>query len=334
MKFILSEIQMKKLFEQSENVLEPYVIKLFKFLNEEKKKHTKRADLLQVIKNMTPYMGIPQGHELYLLELYLLNYRKDGDYKDLTKENFVDPRKQKGKTTPNTLANLYTIAQLPFKGSNLQGFWTKDPKGVPYYVVQSYGWYPIYIFKNGIWYETVDVYSSSTSKQISRANPVSWREDEYLQEKVFLLSRDEMQMLEKGANHEQVLKHKLDKLKSIEPDLQKKRVTTVSQWRDYETGGQPFKAKFKINSIDVEGDKAIVNVDILDVLKRDGNKGIPTPENYLKGELEGVTPERVEMSIQNRLIRDLRQYMGPRYRWSSELPQGSKVKFKFNHLKT
>ena len=122
--------------------------KLFKVLDEEKKKKKKRAEILEVIRNLAPYMNIPPDYAVYILELYLLNYRKDGDYSGLTKGNFVDPRKQPGKTTPNTRANLYTVAQVPFKGSNLIGQWRKDYKGNPFYEVVSYDWYPVYIFKN------------------------------------------------------------------------------------------------------------------------------------------------------------------------------------------
>lgn len=118
----------KYIFEQDEKIIEPRIVKLFRFLNEEKKTKKTRAQLLDVIKGLTDYMNLPKGHELYLLELYLLNYRKDGDYSSITKENFVDPREMKGKTTPNTQADLYTVAQLPFKGSNLEGHWSKDTK--------------------------------------------------------------------------------------------------------------------------------------------------------------------------------------------------------------
>ena len=135
--------------------------KLFKVLDEEKKKKKKRAEILQVIENLAPYMNIPKDYALYILEVYLLNYRKDGDYSGLTKENFVDPRKQLGKTTPNTKAKLYTIALMPFKGSNLIGQWRKDYKGNPFYEVVSYDWYPVYIFKDDKWYEVTKRYSSS-----------------------------------------------------------------------------------------------------------------------------------------------------------------------------
>ncbi len=327
----------KFIFEQDEKVIEPRIVKLFRFLNEEKKTKKTRAQLLDVIKGLTDYMNLPKGHELYLLELYLLNYRKDGDYSSITKENFVDPREMKGKTTRNTQADLYTVAQLPFKGSNLEGYWSKDAKGVPYYVVKSYRWYPIYIFKNDRWYEIFEHYSSSTGRQMRNSNPVEW--SDVLDDRVYIVTRKEMEMLEMGATHEDIIKHKRKSLKSKEQELQNKRLATLTQsrytWGEPDDNQQGFKAKFRINSIDDTGDKVIINVDVVDVLKLDTMtyKGVKTPENYLKGELEGVTKERVEKSITKKLKGDFREFIGPRYRYHEPLPEKSVIEFKFNHLR-
>ena len=170
---------MIKILEQSTEPSLKVISKLFKLLDEEKKKNRTRASLLEAIKKFAPYIGIPKGFEQYILELYVLNFRKDGDYSNLTKENFVDPRKQSGKVVSNPKAQLYTVAQLPFRGSNMEGYWTEDPKGVPYYKVTSYGWYPIYIFKDDKWYEVTQNYSSSTARQKSNSNPVSWGDDTF-----------------------------------------------------------------------------------------------------------------------------------------------------------
>jgi hypothetical protein len=322
--------------EQIEKSVEPYVVKLFRFLNEEKQKHKTRAALLDVIKSISPYMGVPEGYEIYLLELYLLNYRKDGDYKNLTKENFVDPRKMKGKTISNTKADLYTKTQLPFKGSNLEGFWNKDQKGVPYYVVYSYGWYPVFIFKFNRWYEVGDRYSSSTGRQIFNSNPVEWSET--LDDKVYILTSKEMKMLENGATHEDITKHKKESLKSIESELQSKRLGTVRQFRYYwgeqNDGHYPaYVVKYKINSVDDTGEKTIVNVDVYDVLKMDDGRGVPTPENYLKGEFLGLTKEKVEKTLRKKLNQDMRPYIGPRHRYNEELPKSALIDYRFNHLR-
>lgn len=335
MKYVVFESQLKKMFEQSERALEPLVVKLFKFLNEEKKGKTKRSEILNQIKNVAPYLGLPEGYEIYFLELFLLNYRPDGDYSSLTKENFVDPKKMKGKWTPNTKADLYTKAQLPFRGSNLEGYWTKDNKGVEYYVVKSYDWYPIYIFKDNRWYEVVERYSSSTGRQMSNANPVEWNDE--ISSKVILATKDEMKALENGATYEDIIKNKKKKLKELEPELQNKRVTRKTHWGGWDGDTDrrlpDFIVKFKVNSIEEGEDKMTVVVDIYDVLKKEGNKGVPTPENYLKGELEDITPQRVENAVENKLKQDLRPYIGPRYLYHEPLPDNSNIKFRFNHLK-
>jgi hypothetical protein len=312
----------------------PVIVKLFKMLNEEKKKNKTRASLIQVIENYAPYMNIPPEYALYLLELYVLNYRKDGDYSGLTKGNFIDPRKQQGKTTSNPKAKLYTIAQLPFKGSNLIGQWSKDYNGKPFYEVVSYNWYPVYIFKDDKWYEVTGRYSSSTSKQMSNANPVKW-EDE-LQEVVYLLSQEEMKMLKQGATHEEVMKHKLKKLKELEPELTKRKKTAKSySWigGDDEVQFSDANVKFKIKSVDTNNDKATVEVDILDVIRRDNNKEVQTPQNYLKGEMQGMNKERAEERVKVKIMGILRDYMATRFRYNGEDPPIQNIFFKFNHLK-
>lgn len=206
MKILIKESQYLKQLMESDNPIEPKLVILFKALNEEKKKHKTTAALLDRIKSLMNYFNIPEGFEIYILELYLLNFRKDGDYSSINKDNFVDPRKMKGKWTTNTRSNLYTKAQLPFKGSNLQAYWSKDFKGTPYYVVLSYGWYPIYLFKDNKWYEVTKRYSSSTGRQMSNANPVDW--DPKIDEEVITVTPEEIKLLQNGKTFEEIMKNK------------------------------------------------------------------------------------------------------------------------------
>jgi len=311
---------------ESEKAFEPKIVLLFKQLNQEKKKHKSRKSLLEAITKLSKYLGIPKNQELFLLELYLLNFRQDGDYSSLTKENFVDPRYERGKRTTNQLSNMYTSAQLPFKGSNLEGYWDTDRKGVEQYIVNSYGYYPIYIYKEGKWYENTKRYSVSTGKQMRYSDPVEYDDD--LNSNVFYLTPEEMYMIKSGYSHDQIMKKKLEKIKEKEPELKSKRLS--SQKTYYPSN---LSIKYKIDSVDVEGDTAIVNVDIYDVLKKVGNTTIATPENYLKGELENVTPEMVESTLENSLKFKFKDYVGPRTFWSDRLSPEHKIKFNFRHLK-
>jgi hypothetical protein len=328
--------RVKILSEQSNEPSLKLVSRLFKLLDEEKKKNRTRASLLEAIKTFALYMGIPKGFEQYILELYVLNFRKDGDYSNLTKENFVDPRKQSGKVVSNTKAKLYTIAQLPFKGSNLNGYWTTDPKGVPYYKVTSYDWYPIYIFKDDKWYEVTNRYSSSTSKQMNNSNPVSY--SDVLFDSVYTLTPEEMKLLERGYSHDYVMKNKMDKLKTIEPELTKRKKTAKTYGyqaltTDPDDVVPNTNIKFQIKNIDIEDDKAIVNIDVYDVLNREGNKEQDTPQNYLKGEIPNINQTKVENAIKLKMRGELKDYIGKRYTWTPEGLKGSKIEFRFNHLK-
>lgn len=329
--------QMNKKFrefqeQESEKILEPKIISLFKILNEEKKNHKTRKSLLDAIENYASFLGIDPQFSLYILELYLLNYRKDGNYKGLTKDNFVDPRKMKGKWTPNTKTNKFTVALLPFKGSNLEGYWDKDPQGKEFYVVKSYDWYPIFIFKDNKWYEVTNRYSSSTSRQMSNASPIKYSEE--VQDNVFLLSLVEMKMLMSGKSHEDVLQNKLIQIKKDEPSLLSKKITTKDLYHWGEDYNLPkVKIKYKIKGIRIEGDKAIVDVDIHDIVKRQGSQSIDTPENYLKGELGGITKDYVENYLSSNLSHKFRDYMGKHFYWREVPSDRHKVVFNFNHLK-
>jgi hypothetical protein len=321
---------MKRILKEQNEPSMPIIAKLFRMLNEEKKKNRTRASLLEAIKSFMPYLNIPEGYELYLLELYALNFRKDGDYSELSKNNFVDPRHERGKTTSNTRANLYTIAQLPFRGTKLQAYWTKDRNGVPFYKVESFDWYPIYIYKEGKWYEVLDRYSSSTGRQMRNANPVEWSNE--LSSNVYTLTRQEMNMLMQGYSHEDIMKNKLQSLKNKSSELGKRKKTAKIHDYYFNRDQSPnSNIKFKVKSVDVEGDKAIVNVDVYDVLRRVDGRGVETPQNYLKGEIPNLDKQKVEDAIKIKLKGELKDYIGTRFRFNAdEVPN---MEFKFNHLK-
>jgi hypothetical protein len=138
-----------------------------------------------------------------------------------------------------------------------------------------------------------------------------------------------MDMILRGSSHEDVMKSKREKLKKLEPELKAKKLTTHRPFLGWDEGTPTFNIKFKINSIDEGDDKLTVNVDIYDVVKREGIKGVPTPENYLKGELRNVTPKLVEDKLKQRLRTDFKKYIGSKY----ENVEDTNIEFEFNHLK-
>jgi hypothetical protein len=85
--------------------------------------------------------------------------------------------------------------------------------------------------------------------------------------------------------------------------------------------------------VDLEDDKAIVTIDIYDVINRENDKEVPTPQNYFKGEIPNLTPKKVEDKITIKMRDELRDYTGTRTRYTDEIPPGTKIEFKFNHLK-
>ena len=310
--------------EEYEIASDKVIVRLFKLFNEYKKTARTKKELLNIIMEYLPLFGISKVYAIYMLELYLLNYREDGDYSGLNKDNFIDPRNKSGKKTANYQSGDYTKAQLPFQGSNLEGRWTKDRNGVKYYVVKSYGWYPVYIYKEGKWYENFDRYSSSTGKQMNKARPYTYNNE--IDTKVYLMSKYEMGLLESGFSHEDVMKKKKESFRDVKPSP--KISTTKSSYGEVPN----TSIKFKISSVEETDDVNIVNVDIYDVLKTRAGVQIDTPENYLKGEIPNVTPEKVEKEIETKLRQNFRQYLGPRYHKLGNTDE-ELVTFRFNHLK-
>jgi hypothetical protein len=194
------------------------------------------------------------------------------------------------------------------------------------YIVESYGWYPVYIFKDGKWYETSDRYSSSTGKQMYASQPYRWNDT--LDSQVYLLSRQEMEMIERGATHEKVMELKRKAFRELAPSLISQKVSTA---KSSSYGMEPkISIKFKISSVEDTDNKNVVNVDIQDVLKVVDGKQVPTPENYLKDEIPNVTPEKVEKQIEAKLRNNFQNYLGPKF---SDKPEEENIVFRFNHLK-
>ena len=66
----------------------------------------------------------------------------------------------------NQRANSPIANLKPFSGSNTSGEWRGDV-----YVVHSYDWYPLFIYKDRKWYENGGKFSLTTSKQVNQLRP-------------------------------------------------------------------------------------------------------------------------------------------------------------------
>ncbi len=142
-----------------------------------------------------------------------------------------------------------------------------------------------------------------------------------------------MKIIERGNSHEEVMNNKRSKLKSIEPDLTKRQKTAKIGNAYHDRNLTPTNIKFKVNSIDTDGDKSIVNVDVYDVVKRQSGRQQDTPENYLNNEIPNLTTTNVEDAIKIKMRRELIDYIGTRFKDNLENPVGAKIEFKFYHLK-
>ena len=290
---------------------------------------------MELITTTLKSMGLEPSLAAFYYEMFALNYREDGDYENLTHENFKGVKEFRSRTIPNTKAWEFTIAKMPFKGSNLDARWNTDSNGVDYYAVYSYSWYPIYLFKQGVWYEVTRRYSSSTGRQMSNANPVKY--DSNIGKEVVLVTQDEMKQLERSAIIDDIMKNKVKSaVKNKEHLISKKpkNVGSVSYWGDEEEANAlGFKVKFKITDVREDDGKIVVDVNVMEVNRKEGNKAIKTPENYTKGELPGVTKERVEKNIIRVIQSDFTNYIGKAQPWGKHIEDRSNVKFNFIHEK-
>jgi len=151
--------------EEMTDKLSPRMIALFKFLQDKKKDLKTKKAVVDFFEKRLPLVGVKKEEALRYYYLYTLNYRPNGDYENISPEEFKNEKDFPGRKISNVTSGTYAYAKMPFEGSNLRGYWEKDSRGVDQYVITSYGWYPILVFKNNKWYSVSEKYSSSTGKQ-------------------------------------------------------------------------------------------------------------------------------------------------------------------------
>ena len=269
----------KKLLRESvdndEKLLSKEEVRLFKLLNNKKHELGTKQEMIDFIVMMLKLMGKPTHRVSFYYEVYTQNYRPEGDYENLTQETFKDYRGFKQKRTPNNTAWEYSTATIPFKGSNIEGFWDDNSKGEWYYVVQSWGWYPVFLFKNDQWYSVNDTYSSSTSKQMSQSRPRIYFDN--LNSDVIQVSRTEIADLMKGKNLDDIEQKRYGDFVSSKESLSKLPAKTKTfGWSE-----NRIKATFKITNIETENDDVIFEITVIKAGNVEGtNKMVQFPDGY------------------------------------------------------
>jgi len=119
------------------------------------------SDYNQIIKFINHHLGIKGMEAFELFQVFKDNWRSP-DEDELVR---TDITKRKLRT-PNTRGRNLVVNKIPFKGSNTHGEYVNGS-----YVVFSYNWYPIFVFKDGQWFENEEGYSMSTKKQMSQLRP-------------------------------------------------------------------------------------------------------------------------------------------------------------------
>ena len=255
--------------EQETPVLTKKEILLFKYINNNKQKAGTKSEMIKFIQEMLRYFDMPLSEATMYYEIYTANFRPDGDYENLTKENFKDYRLFKQRKVANNSAYEYATAKMPFKGSNVEGQWNVNNNNDWYYEIKSYGYYPVFLFINNQWYRTLDTYSPSTRKQMSQVNPVKY--DSNLKSDVVSVTKGEMERLIDGRyNLERVNTDRVSNFVS-----RKDKVTNQSKLISGGWGDNAHRVNFMIKDVeDVDG-KIKISVKVLKAGKMIDRKMIP-----------------------------------------------------------
>jgi hypothetical protein len=239
-------------------------IALFKILNKNKGSLQTKADYKKLISRFLNLLGMPQEDALYYYYLYSSNYMPEGNYEDLEKGQERRPGEGEKQTrTSNIKMSDFARNTIPFRGSNVEGFWERDPKGEPQYVITSYNWYPIYIFKDNKWFKVSDSYSPSTGKQIGQTRIRNYSA---------ILTPKEISALRKGQELSVI---NMEKQENLAAGLKKLLMGRQYQFATiYLAASQNnprgnYRIKFTLNFVDKIGDDTVIDIDIIEIALMD-----------------------------------------------------------------
>jgi hypothetical protein len=298
---IIKLIIKEQLEGQGENPLSEKEIRLFKYLNKHKQDMGNQSKMLAFVKTMMPFVGRPDSDARFYYEVYTANYRPNGDYENLDKTTFRNFKEFKQRKTPNNNAYQFSSAKIPFKGSNLEGYWDVNRKNEWYYVVKSYNWYPVYLFINNQWYVVSNTYSSSTSKQMSQVNPVRYNSG--LDAKVISVTKNEMSNLIDGKSLDDVKSERVTNFgdKFASSLIGTKKLLSIG-W-----GDNRKKVNYTISNVKNEDGKIKIDVTINKAGTVEGtNKMVINPEGYVH---PSPFSEDLEDGIKKKIMFDNKDYL-------------------------
>lgn len=282
------------------NPLSKKEIVLFKYLNNNKKEAGTKDGLMSLIKGMLQLMGLPEEQARFYYEIYTQNYRPEGDYENLTYETFKNVKDFKQKRVSNSSSRDFVIAKIPFKGSNLEGYWNVNNKNQWYYVVKSYGWYPIFLYINNKWFEVIQRYSISTGRQMSHSRPRRYSEE--IKTEIYSVTRNEMEKLIRGEELDTLQKERVDEFiknfKSIYPETKKN--VTIGHW------GEKKRVTFNIDRVSKSNGKVKLVISILKAGPVVDRKTVINPEGY---QSDPNFVRDLENELSNRLISDNQNFL-------------------------
>lgn len=259
--------------ETSNNQVPKVDIVILKKLHQKKKELKTKENILNYLKEILKFFSISPSKSLLYYQMFIMNYRENGDYENISAEDFIGPKDINPIKITNVNASSLTTSTIPFNASNLKGFWEKDGKGVQQYVVTSYDWYPIYIFKNNQWYGNTDSYSSSTIKHLYNSRPDS----DYT-----TLNRKEMERLRMGDTIENIIETRpLIFLQKRKDDLLMKNQSMVI---NTVTDGD-VRVFYKIINMSLIDDKINIHIQISSLKKLSTNEKINEVSEELNGEI-------------------------------------------------
>ena len=258
-------------------------IQILKFLNKEIQNLKTKENIITYLKKILKLLGYDTAEALYYYYLFSLNYRPDGRYEDIKKGEQKDLSDIRGGKVPNYNISQFAKARIPFKGSNIEGFWEKDPNRVDQFVITSYGWYPVFIYKDGKWYKTSNTYSKSTSKQMSQTNIYSGVE---------FLTPNEMTLLRNGKSSDSLVAGKLEQsLNYLKERYSDRPFNFTSYWQRENQDATKVRVKYKVDNVREENGSIVMDVEVLEVVFTDGqnritSRELPEETENLKEEIE------------------------------------------------